>query len=186
MINLSNKSFVIFGEKGGGKSWLTKHIMDSTPSHLIYDPLNEHPGYRQYVPDDRESVDELEDVINGMVIPWKPALFIIDEANRYVQPRPSRLPRGISSLNDFNRHWGIATGFVARRPVQFHSDLVELAHARFFFHLTGKGDHRYLEDLKVGLGDTVRQLPLYHFAIFMDGEIQIHTPIDKPKFPNET
>ena len=184
MIELDNKSFTIMGPKGSGKSWLLKSILDSTPQHLIYDPLNEHPGYRRYVPDDRGSIDELNEVIFERVIPWKPRLFVVDEANRYIRPKPTPLPQGIADLNDFNRHWGIATGFVCRRPSQFHTDIVELAAYNFFFALHGKNDYVYLEDIRRGLGDAVRALPEYHFIVFTaPSTITIHSPIDSPAFP---
>jgi len=187
MIDLSNKGFVICGTKGGGKSWLTKHILDSNPDHLIYDPLHEHQGYRRYLPTDRTSVPELERFVKDVVIPRRPAIWIIDEANRYIPPKPNPLPEGINDLNDYARHWKISCGYVCRRPVQFHTDIVELAHYLFIFKLTGKNDYRYLEDLKAGLGDAVRGLQPHHFACLEGGqEITVHAPIDTPKHPAHT
>ena len=115
MIDLTDKSFVIFGLRGSGKSWLVKNILDSTPDHIIYDPLGEHKGYRQYIPDDRDSTDELSEMIQGLVIKKKPSLFIIDEANKYIPPKPTRLCPGVADLVDFSRHWKISFGAVARR-----------------------------------------------------------------------
>jgi len=108
MIDLTDKSFVIFGLRGSGKSWLVKSILDSTADHIIYDPLNEHRGYRQYIPDDRESVEELSEMIQGLVIKQKPSLFIIDEANKYIPPKPTRLCPGVADLVDFSRHVALA------------------------------------------------------------------------------
>ena len=179
MIDLTNKSFVIVGKRGGGKSWLTKHILDSTPSHLVYDPLGEHIGYRQYIPTDRESPFELDEVIKGMVIPWRPALFIIDEANKYVPAKPRPMPPGVSDLNDFARHWGISAGYICRRPVQFHTDIVELANYVFFFKLTGRNDYQYMEDLHEGLGDKVRALKPFQFVILEDGDKIVTTTLHK-------
>lgn len=186
-IDLTDKGWAAFGLRGSGKSWLVKYIMDSTPAHMIYDPLHEHEGYNQYKPEDRESVYELDDVIKKMVIPWKPALFIIDEANKYIPPKPSRLPPGVADLNDFARHWHISTGYVSRRPVQFHTDIVELADYVFFFHLPGKNDFDYMESLHRGLGDKVRALKPFHFAVLDHGrDIIVHEPIPEPRHPNET
>ena len=83
-VDLTNKSFVICGQKGTGKSWLIKSILDSTPDHIVYDPLSEHDGYRRYIPEDRDSQQELSDMIVGIVVPQRPSLFIIDEANKYI------------------------------------------------------------------------------------------------------
>ena len=85
-IDLTNKSFVSCGQKGTGKSWLIKSILDSTPNHIVYDPLSEHDGYRRYIPEDRDSQQELSDMIVGIVVPQRPRLFIIDEANKYILP----------------------------------------------------------------------------------------------------
>ena len=184
--DLTDKGFAIFGERGGGKSWLTKSILDTTDSHIVYDPMREHQGYHQYLPTDRESIEEMDLMTRRMVIKWKPALVIYDEANKYIEPKPTRLPVGIADLVDFGRHWGISCGYVARRPVQFHTDIVELADFLFIFRLDGNNDYKYLEGLHLGLGDMVRTLPEFHFAIRHNGEITRHAPIPEPKYPNET
>ena len=187
MIDLTDKSFVIFGLRGSGKSWLVKSILDSTPDHIIYDPLNEHKGYRQYIPDDRESVEELSEMIQGLVIKTKPPLFVIDEANKYIPPKPSRLWAGVADLVDFSRHWRISFGAVARRPSQFHTDLVELADYVFFFNLPGKNDFQYCEALHRGLGVEFRNLAPYHFVSLKNGrEITLHSPVEKPVNPTRT
>ena len=177
---------MIVGKRGTGKSWLLKHILDSTPSHIVYDPLGEHKGYRQYIPQNRQSVTELDEMIRGMVIPWRPALFIIDEANKYIPPKPAPLPRGVADLNDFARHWGVSTGYIARRPVQFHSDILELADFVFFFRNTGKNDYRYLEDLHEGLGDKVRSLKKWEFVVYSADGMEVHDPIGEPAHPLAT
>ena len=206
-MDLGSKGWAVFGLRGSGKSWFVKSVLESTPDHLIYDPLKEHTGYSKYTPSDRTSIEELSKVIEGPVIKgvkvtednkamfptrrvgetWKPELFVIDECNRYVYPKPTRLPKPIADLVDYGRHWNLSFGAVARRPVQFHTDLIELADVVFFFHLPGKNDHQYLESLHVGLGDTVRNLPPYHFVGFSHGsEITVHAPIKPPLHPTET
>ena len=206
-MDLGSKGWAVFGLRGSGKSWFVKSVLESTPDHLIYDPLKEHTGYNKYTPSDRTSIDELSKVIEGPVIKgvkvtednkgmfptrrvgetWKPELFVIDEANRYIYPKPTRLPKPVADLVDYGRHWNLSFGVVARRPVQFHTDLIELADIVFFFHLPGKNDHQYLESLHVGLGDTVRNLAPYHFVGFSHGsEITVHAPIRPPIHPNQT
>ena len=206
-MDLGSKGWAVFGLRGSGKSWFVKSVLESTPDHLIYDPLKEHTGYNRYTPTVRESIDELEKAIEDAVLKgvkvtednktmfptrrlgetWKPELFVIDECNRYVYPKPTRLPKRVADLVDYGRHWNVSFGAVARRPVQFHTDLIELADVVFFFHLPGKNDHQYLESLHVGLGDTVRNLPPYHFVGFSHGsEITVHAPIKPPLHPNET
>jgi hypothetical protein len=206
-MDLANKGWCVFGLRGSGKSWFVKSLLESTPDHLIYDPLKEHRGYNKYTPSDRTSIEELEKVIQGPVIKgvkvtednkatfptrrvgetWKPELFVIDEGNRYILPHPTRMPPGVADLVDYGRHWNISFGVVARRPVQFNSTLVELSDHVFFFQLPGKNDHAYLESLHVGLGDTVRDLAPFHFVAFSHGsEITVHAPIRPPAHPTET
>jgi len=206
-MDLGSKGWAVFGLRGSGKSWFVKSVLESTPDHLIYDPLKEHNGYNKYTPSDRTSIDELSQVIEGPVIKgvrvteenkamfptrrvgetWKPELFVIDECNRYVYPKPTRLPKPIADLVDYGRHWNVSFGAVARRPVQFHTDLIELADVVFFFQLPGKNDNAYLESLHTGLGDTVRNLAPYHFVAFSHGsEITVHAPIKPPMHPTET
>jgi hypothetical protein len=206
-MDLGSKGWAVFGLRGSGKSWFVKSVLESTPDHLIYDPLKEHNGYNKYTPSDRTSIDELSQVIEGPVIKgvkvteenkamfptrrvgetWKPELFVIDECNRYVYPKPTRLPKPIADLVDYGRHWNVSFGAVARRPVQFHTDLIELADVVFFFQLPGKNDNAYLESLHTGLGDTVRNLAPYHFVAFSHGsEITVHAPIKAPMHPTET
>ena len=186
-IDLTNKSFVICGQKGTGKSWLIKSILDSTPDHLVYDPLREHIGYTRYEPEDRDSAEELSDVINGIVIPRRTSLFIIDECNKYCRPKPSRLVHGMSELLDFSRHYSVAWGAVMRRPVQVNSDILELAGVIFAFQSSGRLDHAYYEDLCLGMGDAVRALPRHHFCVLQNGrDLSVHAPIATPNHPNQT
>ena len=158
-----------------------KHILDSTPDHLVYDPLDEYQGYRRYIPEDRQSSEELNKLINDLVIPRKPRLFVVDEANKWVKPKPTPLPSGAADLNDFGRHWGTAVGWVARRMTQFNTDITELANHVFLFKLSGKNDHQYMENLHQGLGDAVRNLKPYEFMSLTNGsEMQLHSPVDAP------
>jgi len=180
MINLENKGWCVFGPRGSGKSWLLESILDSTTDHIVYDPMSDHRGYRQYIPRDRSSVEELSDLVRHVVIPTRVSLFAVDEANKYIIPR-KRLPPGIDDLLDFNRHYEISFGCISRRPVQFHADLVELSDVLFIFGLQGKNDYQYLEDVHRGLGDAVRALPRYHFVSYSHGEIISHLPIGTPR-----
>ena len=206
-MDLASKGWAVFGLRGSGKSWFVKSVLQSTPDHLIYDPLKEHSGYNKYTPTERTSIEELEKVIQDAVIKgikvvednktmfptrrvgetWKPELFVIDEANRYILPKPTRLPKMVNDLVDYQRHWNISFGVVARRPVQFHQDIIELADVVFFFTIPGKNDHAYLNSLHPDLGDTVRNLPPYHFVAFAHGsEITVHAPIAAPHHPTQT
>jgi len=180
MIDVTNKRFCIFGMQGGGKSVLLKHILRSTTDHVVYDPLREHQGFNRYLPTNRNSVAEASLFITDYVLKRRPKLFVVDEGNRYVRPKPSPLPLGFAELNDYSRHWEIAWGTCTRRPSQFHSDIVELCHFLFIFHLPGPKDRRFLNEVSGGLGDIVRELPQYHFAVLdqTTNTISTHAPLD--------
>ena len=174
---LDNKRFAVFGLMGSGKTVLVRHILESTRNHIVYDPLNEYDGARRYVPDDRQSIGELNKFVETLVIPTRPRLFIIDEANRFIANRKP-LPSGMADLNDLSRHWDISWGVVARRPTQFATDIVELAHYLFVFALHGKNDRQYLNDVKTGLGDTVDALRPFQFAIVDEHRrVTVHAPL---------
>lgn len=177
-IDLSNVSFCILGVKKSGKSTLANILLnDSGQSALYYDTLGESPknsAYDYYVPKDRYSVVELENVItkitpqagtdiNVFMPPY--SMFIIDECNRFCPPKPHPLPPKVADLNDQNRHYLMSVGYVARRPSQLNSDLIELADYLFIFRLTGKNDLIYLDATISGLGQAVAGLGKFEFVL---------------------
>ena len=179
-IDLAGKKFCILGLTGSGKTWLAKHILASTPSHMVYDPLGEYEGFRQFQPKDRHSIMELDEFIENQVYPFKPALFVLDEANRYLPANNKEsLPPFIADLIDLHRHWGVAWGAVSRRPTQFSTDIVEQAHYTFLFTLPGANDRKRFNSLVSGLGDVVSDLPKHHFAVLENsGKYWIHAPVN--------
>lgn len=163
---------------GSGKTVLVRHILESTRNHIVYDPMNEYAGMRRYVPDDRQSIGEMNKFVETFIIPTRPRLFVIDEGNKYIQNRKP-LPSAIAEMNDLSRHWNITWGLVSRRPAQMATDVVELAHHLFIFALHGKNDRQYLNDLKAGLGDTVDALPPYYFAAVDERRsVTVHAPVN--------
>lgn len=178
MIDLRNKRAVIFGLPDSGKSMLAKSIIQSQPSHVVYDPMGEYDGWNNYVPEDRHSKIELDEFVSKYVIPRRPKLFVLDEANKYVEPKPSRIPRALADLNDFSAHSDIAWMMIARRPAQFHTDIVELAHYVFAFGLPGKNDRALFDSYIKGLGDVVAQLKPHHFVVLENGQnYYVHAPV---------
>lgn len=173
-INLSElkgKAITVIGLKGSGKTVWVKYLLNSVKKHLIVDPMLEYQGFRRYIPKNRtytyEAIAELEIVADELVVPQKGNkakvdLFAVDEANRYCASRHPLSPI-IMDINDFQRHWDLTTVWVARRPTQLNTDLVELSNWIIVFNLAGKNDHQYLNDLSDGLGDAVLQLPKYHY-----------------------
>jgi hypothetical protein len=76
----------------------------------------------------------------------------------------------------------MAFGFIARRPVQLNTDLIELADYIFVFRLTGANDVKYLNNLTRNLGDTVQSLGQYEFVIVNpDKTYQVYNPLKVDK-----
>lgn len=166
------------GLKGAGKTELAKHILRQEPNHMVYDPIGEYNEFRNYMPDDRFDPEESTYFVEEFVLKERPRLVIFDEANAYTSPKPRPLPRGIRHLVDFSRHEGITFGVIARRPVQLHTDLVELSQFYFVFNLHGRNDITALNNTYVGMGETVRGLEQFHFAILEEGRnLTVHEPI---------
>lgn len=177
-VDLTNVTFCILGVKKSGKSTLANIILNDTGRDaLYYDTLGETPpsaAFNYYVPRDRYSVAELETIIkkitppagadvNQFIPPY--TMFIIDETNRFCPPKPHPLPPAVADLNDQNRHYLMSVGYVARRPSQLNSDLIELANYLFIFRLTGKNDLIYLDATVKGLGEAVAGLDNYQFVL---------------------
>jgi DNA helicase HerA-like ATPase len=177
-VDLSNVSFCILGVKASGKSTAANIILSECgESSLYYDTLGESPKsarYNYYIPKDRYSVAELENVIikitpqsGQSVETFTPpySMFIIDETNRFCPPKPHPLPPKVADLNDQNRHYLMSVGYVARRPSQLNSDLIELANYLFIFRLTGKNDLIYLDSTVKGLAAAVSNLDKFQFVL---------------------
>lgn len=188
-IDLKNKRFGIFGLQGSGKSELAKYLLKNTRDSIVYDVLDEYQGLNRYkvtrrqvqkqVPTD-PAIMELNNFVNRVVIgTGMIRMFILEEANRYCPAKPAPLPASIVDLNDFQRHQKIAFGCITRRPVQLNTDLAELAHYLFIFHLVGKNDIQYLESICEGLGDAVKELEPFHFVVVPPrrSEFYVHAPI---------
>ena len=185
MAELDEKRFVIFGKQGSGKTELVKHILRSTKNHIVYDRTrHDYPGFTRYLPNDSQSAQEMSDfvLLNIVKNPNRPRLFVLDEANLFLQPKPSRLPTGIAELNDLGRHLKMTWGVVSRLPSQFHSDITQLADHIFIYRLNGYQDKQYLNKILVGgnIGDRAANLQPFHFLHYDvgAGSVTLHSPID--------
>jgi hypothetical protein len=169
-VDLRSKTYCMFGLRGSGKSTLANYIANEFGSRaLVYDTLHESPDsarYDVYKPKVRNSTAELDQIISRLPQSGY-KLFVIDEANRYAPSKPSPLPPMLADLNDQCRHYGISVCYIARRPVQLNQDLTELSDYLFIFHLKGKGDIKYLNDLSDGLGDAVLALKGYQYILVL-------------------
>lgn len=161
---------------------MVKYFLRQQPDHLIFDPLEEYDvnEFNVYRPDSiirkGSSVnpsEEMEILIENVIKPaascGKLKLFAIDEADI---PFPAHEELGFNArqMLTLGRHWGpgntdgICVLYIARRPVNLNTNVVELADYRVFFTLTGRNDLKYMNDIRIHLDDVVTNLPEYHFA----------------------
>jgi len=187
-VELTRKTWAILGYKGGGKSILAKTIAARYGSKaLYYDVLHEVPEtapFHAYQPKNRHNVEELESIIKLVKNGKQYRMFIIDEANRYCPPKPKALPDGVADLNDWCRHpqYNLSVGYICRLPVQINTDLLEIADYLFIFQLGGKNTQSYLNDMRSGLGDAVRDLlPFYFALVYPDRTWRIFNPVKPDK-----
>ena len=168
----------IFGMPGTGKTTLVKHLLGTEPAHLVYDPNREYePPLRAYRPNDVESLQELSWVIERYVESGLHRAFYMDEGNIYI-PKSGKLGAQLTGLAHLRRHWGVSWGVVARRPVNLHTEVRELANRSFYFRLTGYRDRQTLNDMHSGLGDLVAGLKPFHFVVYdAAGEPWVHPPL---------
>ena len=166
-VSFADKQVAVFGLRGTGKSTFVNNLARGYKRKaLVWDPLGEVSGvttYDTYVP---ELADETEfERVVAYARSHKYQLLVADEINRLALPKPHPLPPCIRDMVDYSRHWHLTVAWVARRPVQVHTDLIELADFIVCFRLTGKNDRAYLESLSEGLGDAVFSLPDYHYIL---------------------
>jgi len=184
MLDLTCKTWAIFGYKGSGKSTLAQYIATTYGTRcLYYDTLREIPDdakFHSYPPKNTHSITELQGIVTLAKNSNRYRMLIIDEANRFCKSKPSPLPQFIADMNDWCRHkpYNLSIGYIARRPVQLNQDLTEIADYLFLFSLGGKNDIQYLNDLRAGLGDAVQELEPYHFVIAgQDRHWEVMSPI---------
>jgi len=165
--NLIGRQFSIFGLKNSGKTNFSKWLLtEFYPRHVVFDPMDEYRdewGYNQFVPQQKRSAEELDLFLDQFVKPNKGELdmLIVDEANRYHR-KGGELQGGIAEIIDYGTsHWNLGAGFIARRPVQVHTDILELSEYLFIHRLTGKNDLKRLRNVHPELPQAVKDLPQY-------------------------
>jgi len=169
----------IVGLQGSGKTELAKKMIKQKTAFnkkvLVVDILNEYNNKALgkidiYIPDNSVNpVAEVNQLITNYILnpyfetgkqPY--SLIVFDEASRYFQNKIP-LPQSMGYINDMARHLNLDVITIARRFTQLNTDLVELSHNLYIFNQTGINDIKRLNELSMGLGDTVLNLPRYHY-----------------------
>ena len=179
--NLRDKQISVFGLRGTGKSVWTKWFIRKFNRPIVFDPLDEYKDFTRYVPTAREPGEEMQaefDAFFRSIRGKKISCLAIDEANR-IMPNREKPSVSCRDIIDLGRHDKRCYVFIARRPTQITTDAVELTDRIVFFRLDGKNDIKYIEDIKEGMGEAVRQLKPFHYLIYdrSDGSYLVHSPV---------
>ena len=157
----SSKQMIIAGNRGTGKTEYLKHLLAQERKHIVIDPNNEYQGYNRYVVEEpfilEKMQKEVDDLITLISREGKIKFIAIDEANR-VAPSLKNPPKTIAMLIDLQRHKGVKTVYITRRPVQLNANIHELNDFYILFSLKGKNDIQFFNDIANGLGDAVAEL----------------------------
>lgn len=178
---LANHKFCVFGLQGSGKTVLAKHILKQNKGWIAYDTTGDFKGLNRYVPENSTSAEELDAFIR-FVMRKTPKIkgLIIDEADNYFPANGKILPYA-SELITKHRHYGLAVGFLTRRPQDIHAKIVESSKTLFSFYQEGVNALKRLEDISAGLGEQVRNLD-YKAHEFVVKKV-MEQPIKHDKIP---
>lgn len=186
-IDLKGKHFMTFGKKNTGKSYFNNFLMSrASRPYACFDPMEEHTDYSDkdvvIRPTERrgdEAVNQLSEAIEFAVENRDEIGYMwVDEVNRF-HSKGGQLTGPLADLIDYNAHYDMGVGMIARRPVQVHTDLRELADYTFIFRLSGVSDVRTLDDMAMGLGERVAALePREFMCLFPDGHYEKMGPIN--------
>ncbi len=169
---------VVVGLQGSGKSELAASLVADYKRVWVYDPMDQFsvlpnaiayfPTHKEYGPLMKKEITEWVEYVRGNLRrEWagdeQGEIIVMDETSLFC-PNKRPLPGGIQFLNDTHRHDGLDLMFIARRPAQIHTDLVELARRKYFFLLTGRNDHRYIKDLNEEMSPAIRDLQEFQYV----------------------
>ena len=199
IIEIEGKRVVIIGHNGSGKSSLGKYLLNHLPISrtAVYDPEQEHNMFRNYLPEDSNSIEELNKFVYDVVIPQAKSGrlmgYMHDEINVLCPPKPSRLPKCIADINNQQRHWGRKlSGYdfdgnpktggmtfisICRLVDQIHKDLVSLSDMMFIFRFFHHKEKKILNGWAEGLGDVVQSLDDYEFVMLKGNKYIICNPL---------
>lgn len=185
-IDLSGRHYMTWGLKDCGKSYFNNYIMQNFQGNFaVFDTMREHNDYGQdnlrFCPSESRGDELMEqfEVFLQYVIDNRDRydLVVVDEINR-LHKKGGQLHGPLADLVDFNAHYGLGIGMIARRPTQVHTDVSEMADYHFFFRLQGKNDIDRLNHMKNGLGDSVKNLRKREYIIlFPDYSFEKRAPI---------
>jgi hypothetical protein len=130
---------------------------------MAFDPMDEYKdrwGFNQFIPTKKRSNAELDRFIDQVIKPSKDAfdMMVVDECNRY-HKKNGNLTGPVAEITDWGTsHWNLGAIFIARRPSQVHTDIIELADYLFIHRLTGDNDMKKLRSIHPDLPAEVQKI----------------------------
>lgn len=183
--DLRGKQVGVVGKKDMGKSFFVNYLMSQIKgNYACFDPMREHTDYkpndllvRPTVRRGEEAIIQLKEFVEFCIENRRDFDYIVvDEINRF-HSKNSELEGPVGDLIDFTAHYNTGFIWVARRPVQVHTDLQELSDYLFIFHLSGANDVRKLDNTSIGLGERVAALSPREFVAVAPDGYQTQDPI---------
>lgn len=179
-----NTVLCVFGQKGSGKTELSKKIARAYDRVLILDTLGEYSEWAHPVvglsdtfdslvkfherPSFRLAVrlDDIEDYFIVMRLAYEipDMLLLVEEASFFCSPY--NLPPELSQLIRYARHRRISQLYVSRRPAELSRDLTAQSDCIVTFRQHEPRDLAYLAQVAGEDVSRVRTLPAYRCAVF--------------------
>lgn len=179
-------STFICGLRNYGKSYFAQAVCRRAPSVFVIDPMDEYgdiPNALAYVPEHRSysrvALREIDQALTYFLgMENRAGLLIFDEVVRYA-PNKRIPPEKLAEINDLMAHYDLACIWIARRPADVWTPLVETANNIMVFHLAGRNDHLYLRNrVSPQAAEQSHKLKRYeHLYIGIDRQATIMPPL---------
>ena len=156
---------VIAGQRGTGKTYKAKELIQGLQRVVIYDPVGEYePGF-SYVPAG-DSPEEFEAFMKKIWFMGN-VFVVVDEAERFLRNNGRLGPYTYKVINT-GRHRNIGMLLVTRRLAELHKTPFGLSHMVILFRLFLPNDIKYISEFLEG-GEAVRSLADYEYKVFKVG-----------------
>jgi len=163
--NLESRKFGIYGIQGSGKSYFAKnHVVNKLfPGRaLVITSLGyewQDAGTKCFFiqPKFVQELDEIAAKAKQKAIQGKLKLLLIDEADEWFRTNFDVTPN-LRDLVLKHRHYGLALGFITRRPQDIPAFIVESCHAHFLFKMEGVHALKRFEDMHPSMTELMQQL----------------------------
>jgi DNA helicase HerA-like ATPase len=183
----SNVVISIFGRKGGGKSFLTKEIIEEHRRVFIFDTVGEYEGAIESFEAGVQATLEAQEkrrfkiafrIVNDedalrlmrLVYDVPRTLVVFEETSFYCSP--SYLPEELARFVRYGRHREISQIYISRRPAEISRDLTAQSDIIVSFQQHEPADLEYLG--RVMGPEAARELPrLPRYAIVASGDLNV-------------